>query len=66
MLDYHSDFANFEESIMSKTYRKLIWLAGMALLITTSSGCSGGSSSSPSSTVTGVSTPSKVSVVNTN
>ena len=42
-----------------------IGLAALALLL---AGCSGGSSSSSSggSAVTGVSTPSKVSVVNTN
>lgn len=43
-------------------------LIGLSALTLSLAGCSGGSSSSASSggTVTGVATPSKVSVVNTN
>lgn len=42
-------------------------ILGMALLAVSLQGCSGGSSSSSGGgAVTGVSTPSKVSVVNTN
>lgn len=53
-----------------KTFTKFAKLITLSLSVTTLilflAGCNGGSSSSSGGTVSGVSTPSKVSVVNTN
>jgi phage-related minor tail protein len=69
MLCYQKHFKEITMSIKKKLTKIAQFYLGMTTFIILITGCSGGGSSSStaaSSTTTGVTTPSKVSVVNTN